>query len=143
MMAGLSRSAKMLEDVMKRSIVALGFALAALPLTACVDDGYGRGRIGIGVAYTYDGYYDEYYGPIHDGYWGTNGRFYYRRSERERGYRQGGRDHFRRGGDVHPGGRFRPMQGTTRPPRGARMPYFDSSRRSEHDQGRGPSRDHP
>ena len=132
-MVRLIRSATILEVAMKRSIFVLSLALAAMPLTGCVDDGYGPGRIGIGVAYTYGGYYDDYYGPIYDGYWGTNGRFYYRRSERERRYRQGDRDHFRRGDDAHPGGSFRPMQGNTRPPRGARMPHFDSSSRKEHD----------
>ena len=100
---------------MKRSIVVLSLALAALPLTACVDDGY----------------------------WGTNGLFFYRSSERKRSYRQGGRDHFRRGGDVQPGGRFRPMQGNTRPPRGARMPHFDSTGSKEDHQGRGSNRDRP
>ncbi len=26
---------------------------------------------------SYDGYYDDYYGPFYDGYWGSDGFFYY------------------------------------------------------------------
>lgn len=118
---------------MKRSLVGLSLALAALPLTACVDDGYGYGGVRVGHGYVYDGYYDGYYngyyGPIYDGYWGNNGYFYYRRDQSERRYRRGDRDHFRRSGE-HPGGNFRPMQGKTRPPEGARMPHLDRGGRT-------------
>ena len=109
---------------MKRSIVVLSLvALAALPLTACVGDGY-DGGLYVGAVFPFDGYYDDYYGSIYDGYWGSNGYFYYRRGEHDRAYIQGNRDHFRRGGDI-PGGRFHPIQGTTRPQQGARMPHFN------------------
>jgi hypothetical protein len=36
-----------------------------------VNAGYG-GNVGY-----YDGYYDGYYGPFYDGYWGTDGFFYF------------------------------------------------------------------
>ncbi|HWD26375.1 MAG TPA: hypothetical protein VG387_04370 [Rhizomicrobium sp.] len=36
----------------------------------------GVGGPGVAVDY-YDGYYDGYYGPFNDGYWGTDGAFYY------------------------------------------------------------------
>ncbi len=49
-------------------------ASAALLASACAeyDYGYGYG----GPAY-YDGWYDNYYGPVYDGYWRSND-FYYR-----------------------------------------------------------------
>lgn len=125
---------------MKHSIVLLSLVLAGLPLTACVEDGYDDG---LGGYYAYDGYYDGYYGPIYDGYWGSNGYFYYRRSEQDRHYRQGDHDHFRRGGDIPQGRPFNPMQGNTRPPHGARMPHFDSGRRGGSHQGERPDRNHP
>jgi hypothetical protein len=33
-----------------------------------------NGAVGVGY---YDGYYDGFYGPFDDGYWGTDGAFYY------------------------------------------------------------------
>jgi len=35
-----------------------------------------------GPAYYYDGYYDGFYGPFDDGYWGTDGFFWFRGSDR-------------------------------------------------------------
>ena len=112
---------------MKHSIVALGLVLACLPLTACVEDGYGSG-FAVGVAYPYDGYYDDYYGPIYDGYWGSDGYFYYRGSDHDRHFMRGDRSHFRRGGEMPQGGGFHAMQGNTRPPQGAHMPHFNGGR---------------
>ncbi|MGE5722231.1 MAG: hypothetical protein ACM3YM_07190, partial [Sphingomonadales bacterium] len=65
-MAVIFRPVTMLEDGMKRSIAAVTIALAALPLAACVEDGWGYGYgYGpyVGGVYSYDGYYDDYYGP--------------------------------------------------------------------------------
>lgn len=46
---------------------------AALMLAGCAGPGYvGRGSI------AYDGYYDNAYGPIYDGYWGDGDVFFYR-----------------------------------------------------------------
>jgi hypothetical protein len=55
---------------------ALALALAASGLAACASDysyGYGYGDR---YAY-YDGYYDDYYGPVSYGYWGPDDYFYY------------------------------------------------------------------
>lgn len=113
---------------MKRSIIMLSLALSALPLTACVEDGYTYGGVYMGSGYPYDGYYDGYYGSIYDGYWGTNGYFYFRLYEHDRNYRRGDRNHFRRPGDHIPHDRFRPMQGHARPQPGTRMPKFGGDR---------------
>ncbi|HKR88085.1 MAG TPA: hypothetical protein VJS38_07900 [Phenylobacterium sp.] len=54
---------------MKRIMLA---AAAALVLAGCETyDGYGYG--GGGVAY-----YDDFYGPFYDGYWGRDNLYYYR-----------------------------------------------------------------
>jgi hypothetical protein len=58
---------------MKRTILALG---AALALSACAEGyGYGphRGAYGGGDI----AYYDNSYGSIYDGYWGGDGAYYY------------------------------------------------------------------
>lgn len=125
---------------MRRSMVVLSLALSALPLTACVEDGYGYGSLYVGSAYPYSGYYDDYYGPIYDGYWGTDSYFYYRRSEQDRSYRRGDREHFRRGGEI-PNGRFHPLEGNTHPQQGTRMPRFDGGGHNRGSQGRGRSHD--
>lgn len=62
---------------MKRVLIALSFGAACIGLSACADDYYGPHR----YAYEhgpvgYDGYYDNFYGPVYDGYWGDDG-FYY------------------------------------------------------------------
>ena len=69
----------------------------ALPLAGCVGyDGYGGYGYGAryGAPIAYDGFYDNYYGPIYDGYWGGGGAFYYRSHERGRWIRDRG-NHFR------------------------------------------------
>ena len=50
------------------------FALAVLlaSLAACSTE-----VVNTGVAGSYEGYYDDYYGPISDGYWGPDGYFYF------------------------------------------------------------------
>jgi hypothetical protein len=105
---------------MKKALLPL---LAALPLAACVagyDGPYGPGPV------AYDGYYDDYYGPIYDGYWGNGGVFYYRSHEHGRLIADRG-NHFRHDmGGAGPGGRggpgggghFHPMHGNFNPPAG-------------------------
>lgn len=102
--------------------------LLAAPLlvgvAGCAEDGY---YVGVHSAYydpyPYYGWYDGYYGPIYDGYWGSDGFFYYRRGDHDRHFYRGDHDHFRRG-DAHPGGNYRPMQGTFTPQHGQRMPHY-------------------
>jgi len=109
---------------MKRMIAFLPLALAALPLSGCVEGPY---RYGVGMewhSHPYDVWYDGYYGPFYDGYWGSDGYFYFRLDIHSRSYRRGHPDHFRRyyrGNDR----RFRRYEGKTKePPRGTRMPSY-------------------
>jgi hypothetical protein len=46
-----------------------------LSLSACADY-----QGGMGGRLAYNGYYDDTYGPIYDGYWGEGDTFYYRGS---------------------------------------------------------------
>lgn len=110
---------------MKKTIALVMLTLSTVPLAACVDDGYG----GVGVAsygpgpYSYDGWYDGYYGPIYDGYWGSDNYFYYRHGNGDRGYMRGDRGHFRR--DTPQGQHnYQPLHGTMTPGQGMRMPHF-------------------
>lgn len=91
-------------------------ASAALFLAGCAGPGY----VGGGVAY--DGYYDNAYGPIYDGYWGEGDVFFYRSSHHGRYVRDTG-GHFRH--DMMAG--YQPMHVTG--------PAF-------HGHGRGPNRGH-
>lgn len=111
---------------MKKTLVLIGLVLAPLPLAACVEDG--GGGMYIGSSYPYDGYYDDYYGPIYDGYWGGDGYFYYRHNQGDRRFSRGDRSHFRRSGGGMPGQNFHPMQGVTRPTQGTHMPHFNGGR---------------
>jgi hypothetical protein len=111
---------------MKRTLVLIGLVLAPLPLAACVED-EGVGMY-VGSDYPYDGYYDDYYGPIYDGYWGGDGYFYYRSRQADRGFIRGDQTHFRRSGGGMPAQNFHPMQGTMRPTQGMRMPHFNGAR---------------
>jgi hypothetical protein len=107
-----------------KMIIALSVACAALPLAGCVGEGYGSGgvAIGYGSPYAYDGFYDDYYGPIYDGYWGGDGFFYYRRNAGEHGFRRGDAHHFARAAPAQ--GHFHAIQGTMTPQRGMHMPRF-------------------
>ncbi len=71
---------------MRRLLLATAALLPALTLGACVGEGYYGGRDGYGYAgpVAYDGYYDDFYGPVYDGYWGTDGAFYDRGGDHER-----------------------------------------------------------
>ena len=106
-----------------------------LALGGCVTDGYGYGGVGLayGDAYPYDGWYDGYYGPLHDGYWGNNGYFYYRSNAGDRRFRRGDRAHFYRGPNA-PGANFRGMRGDYRPSRGEHAPHYPPGGR--HHRGR-------
>ncbi|HKT86104.1 MAG TPA: hypothetical protein VJQ77_08475 [Novosphingobium sp.] len=96
-------------------------------LAGCVEDGYAGVQSAYYDPYPYNGWYDGFYGPIYDGYWGDDGFFYYRATDRDRHFHRGNHDHFRRG-DARPTGSFRPMQGTFTPPSGYRMPHYPKSR---------------
>ena len=130
---------------MKARLTLLAASLASLPLAGCMDSGYGVG-LGVGYgsggyypadygygAYPYNGWYDGYYGPIYDGYWGNDGYFYYRSNDRDRDYRRGDRDHFRRDHDGSGQG-WHEMRGTLRYDRGTQMPNFPHR---DHDGDRG------
>jgi hypothetical protein len=54
---------------MKKSLIALAVVAG---LSACA-----MGYEGGGYSY-YDGYYDDFYGPVAYGYWGPDDYFYYR-----------------------------------------------------------------
>jgi hypothetical protein len=91
-----------LDDDMKKALLAV---TAALALSACAEDmGYGP-YFGGDTAY-----YDDYYGPFYNGYWGAGDVFYYSTGRGRPYFRDEGR-HFRhdRGGDrwhgvrTHPG----------------------------------------
>lgn len=91
---------------MRLSRVLIVMAAAAL-FAGCADYGvayYGPGPV---ADVEYDSYYDGYYGPIYDGYWGDNGVFFYRSSEGGR-WSRGDPTHFRH--DSAPG--FNHIHGT-------------------------------
>lgn len=126
----------------KRTLITLALAAAApLALAGCAEDYYGDGynyNAGYGWQnYPYDVYYDNYYGPFYDGYWGSDGYFWYRLLQSDRTWRRGGRDHFNRDGGNHGGqggGRgggnngghnWQHYNGTVhQPPANARLPNF-------------------
>lgn len=111
-----------------RAITLLVCSAALAGLSGCATDGYyGEGYYGssfdYGSPYAYNGWYDGYYGPIYDGYWGRDGYFYYRTSDRDRNFRRGGRDHFARSQST-PGTNYREMRGNFTPRREYRMPSY-------------------
>ena len=59
---------------MRYAILALAGTM--MMLGACAVDDRVADRGDVGASY-YDGYYDGAYGPFNDGYWGTDGAFYY------------------------------------------------------------------
>ena len=107
-----------------RVLGAVALAEVGLGLSGCVDDGYG-GVDGYYAAgpWSYDGWYDGFYGPIYDGYWGSDGAFYYRGSEGDHAFHRGGGAHFRHdspGGSNH----FQRFQGQGQPMPGMHAPHF-------------------
>jgi hypothetical protein len=70
---------------------------AAIGLAACESDFHHHGGPYAGVEVGYvDGYYDDAYGPVYDGYWGDGDVFYYRGSA-DGEYRRDDAHHFSRG----------------------------------------------
>lgn len=108
---------------MRRFLGLVGIAAAALSLSACANEGFGgSGYWGGPVAY--DGWYDGYYGDVYDGYWGSDGSFYYRQGGHDGSYHRGDRNHFAHG-DSAPGGNYHHFQGSIQQqPQGVRMPHF-------------------
>jgi len=87
---------------MKRTLITLSLLLT---MTACADyDGHHEGRI------AYNGYYDDSYGAIYDGYWGDGDTFYYRSSSHGDYIRDDGH-HFRHDASNAPAERFHSFQG--------------------------------
>lgn len=120
-----------------------GLCLAALPLGGCVTDTYGdTGYYSAGVAwnpYPYDVWYDDYYGPIYDGYWGGDGYFYYRTGANDRDWHRGSGNHFRHDSG---GNNYHRYQGSThQPSAGAHMPYYPGNH-SNNDDNNGRHRRH-
>ncbi|HEY0107834.1 MAG TPA: hypothetical protein VGB91_17255 [Rhizomicrobium sp.] len=88
---------------------ALLAAGAAMLLGACAYDHHGD-RVVAGIDY-YDGYYDGYYGAFDDGYWGTDGAFYYSDTH-DHSWHRDDAHHFRHdgaGGFNHVHGRGGPV----------------------------------
>ena len=94
---------------MKPLLLMLAAAGAALTLSACAGGpGYYRGG-GAGVGDL--AYYDDFYGPYFDGYWGDDGGYWFRASDHDAWRRDDGHhfQHMAANGfhDVHPrGGRY-------------------------------------
>ena len=110
---------------MKRLIIALCATVPAALVGGCADYGYGYGAdVYAAGPYSYDGYYDDFYGPIYDGYWGDDGFFYYRSGTGDRAFRRGDAAHFSRESRE---GNFHAMHGTMTPTRGMRTPHFRGS----------------
>ena len=112
---------------MKGTLAAIALAFVATLPSACTGDTYGRGIVSW-TSYPYHGWYNGFYGPFHDGYWGTDGYFYFRLLAEDRFYRRDRARHFRREA-VHGNSAFRRFdRNLTPPPRGTRMPNFPRSR---------------
>lgn len=112
---------------MKGTLAAIALAFVATLPSACAGDTYGRGIVSW-TSYPYHGWYNGFYGPFHDGYWGTDGYFYFRLLAEDRFYRRDRARHFRREA-VHGNSAFRRFdRNLTPPPRGTRMPSFPRSR---------------
>lgn len=109
---------------MKNFMALAGVAAAALSLGGCADEIYAGGGNWNGPV-AYDGWYDGYYGDVYDGYWGSDGYFYYRHGGSDRRYYRGDRHHFAHG-DTAPGGNYHHFQGSIdSQPQGVRMPHWN------------------
>ncbi len=93
---------------MKKLLLSAG---AFVLLAGCAGPRY------VGGGFGYDGYYDDHYGPIYDGYWGDGDVFYYRAHPHGRYIRDTG-GHFRHDGNGVTG--YHPMHVTGPAPRGGR-----------------------
>lgn len=107
---------------MKRLVIALVASVMPVVVGGCATgyDGYGGGP------YAFNGYYDDFYGPVYDGYWGNDGFFYYRGGAGERRFRRGDAAHFRR--DGAPGGGFHSFGGSFNRGPGMHTPHFGGGR---------------
>lgn len=117
---------------MKYAFSALALAVAATLPAACVNDVYGRGGL-TWSSHPYHGWYNGFYGPFYDGYWGTDGYFWFRLDAAEQRYRRDKERHFRREA-MRSNKRFKRFERTLRPPsKGTRMPKFprNQTRRRE------------
>ncbi len=77
-----------------RRLLFLAAAAGMLAAAGCASDGYyGGGAYGYNSAAPADVWYDGYYGPYSEGYWGDGGAFYFR-SQDGHVYRDRA-DHFR------------------------------------------------
>ena len=133
---------------MKRVLIRSCLPAGALLLSGCMSDGYAGGfGLDYGPVYTenyaYNGWYDGAYGSIYDGYWGTDGVFYYRNSAQERNFRRGDGSHFRRGELAQPGAQYHRLEGATRPVQGSvRAPHFPRQVQPQHGRQAPQNRDH-
>jgi hypothetical protein len=78
---------------MKRYLITVAAAAAAVSLSACMD--MGHPHEGLYAGGYVDGYYDDAYGPMYDGYWGDGDVFYYRANASDTFHRDDAH-HFRR-----------------------------------------------
>jgi hypothetical protein len=109
-----------------KSLIPLCVSFAALTLGGCAGDyGYGGG-VYAGGPYAYEGFYDDFYGPIYDGYWGNDGFFYFRNGVGDGRFRRGDAAHFRRAPGA--GANFHAMRGSMTPAQRTRMPHFGGAR---------------
>lgn len=108
---------------MKPVFAAVALATAGVSLSSCSWGGPGPRHHLAFVAHPYVVWYDGYYGSFYDGYWGVDGYFYYRLDSRDRDYKRGSRDYFRR---EQPSSRdFRRYEGFPRnPPQDGKMPHY-------------------
>jgi hypothetical protein len=82
-----------------KSLIAIVLAGSAILFTAgCAvhGDAVASGVESPYAGYAYDGFYDDFYGPFDDGYWGTDGFFYF--SDGHGGFRRDDEHHFRHEG---------------------------------------------
>src|SRR5260221_12554753 len=93
---------------MRRLLIAIWITLPALALAGCTSWG-----VYSGGPHPYRGYYDDYYGPIYDGYWGSNGLFYFLSNEQDPHFRPGDPATFKR--DAPTDGPFHPNPGSGTP----------------------------
>ena len=114
---------------------AVALAIAGGLTASCEDTVYGRGVMTWSSHPDY-GWYDSYYGPFHDGYWGTDGLFWFRLNDRDRDYRPDRDRHFRHDNDRADPRFQRFDRSMTPPPRGTPMPRFPKEQSRERDRSR-------
>jgi hypothetical protein len=78
---------------MLKATVLMGAAATVLLLSACADDAYYDGHRHYADVGNYDVWYDGFYGPYVDGYWGDGDVFFY--SDPHGGFLRDDAHHFR------------------------------------------------